>query len=102
MAENNRVFVDEPSGRAQQDLREQVATTLLERLSAVAGDTRGMFPLSGEESPAPEYYAHMGQLLVQLLALAVRDGKMDPRGSFISDLHRVVLERDLAVGRLFG
>jgi diguanylate cyclase (GGDEF)-like protein len=39
--------------------------------------------------------------VVQLLALAVRDGRLDPRGPVVAELHRVMGERPLAVEQLF-
>ena len=36
-----------------------------------------------------------------MLAFAVRDGRLDARGGFVGDLHRVLLERSLTVERLF-
>src|SRR4029079_2374243 len=37
----------------------------------------------------------------QLLAFAVRDGRIDSRGGVVADLHRVMLERGLSMERLF-
>ena len=37
---------------------------------------------------------------MQLLAFAVRDAHLDPRGGFVADLHRVILERTLSMERL--
>jgi diguanylate cyclase (GGDEF)-like protein len=49
----------------------------------------------------PEYCSRVGQVLLQLLALAVRDGKVDERSELVADLHRVATERRLPAERLF-
>lgn len=95
------VFVNEEAGRAQDDLRQQIPAVLLERLDPIAADAVAIFPYSGFETLDLTYCTRVGQLLVQVLAFAVRDGHVDPRGGFIADLHRVVLERSLSMERLF-
>ena len=60
-----------------------------------------IFPFSGADTLTPEYCQRVGSLLVQLLAHAVRDGRIDARGGFVSDLHHVMLERSVPVERLF-
>src|SRR5580765_7600464 len=91
----------EDDGRKRDDLRQQVAGVLLDRSGPVTADMVAIFPFSGTESLTPEYCRRVGSLLVQLLAFAVRDGRIDARGGFAADLHHVVLERSLSVERLF-
>ena len=74
---------------------------LLERVDAITADTVAIFPFSGAETLDPEFCNRVGHLLVQLLAFAVRDGRLEPRGGFVADLHRMVLERGLPMERLF-
>jgi len=88
-------------GRKSEDLRQQIASVLLDRSGFVTADMVAIFPFSGCEALSPEYCRRIGSLLVQLLAFAVRDGRVDPRGGFMADLHHVVLERALPVERLF-
>jgi diguanylate cyclase (GGDEF)-like protein len=88
--------------RKPEDLRHQIATILLDRSGLVTADMVEIFPFSGAETLSPEYCRRVGSLLVQLLAFAVRDGRIDARGGFVADLHRVVLERTLPVERLFA
>lgn len=95
------VFGDEDGGRMQDDLREQISALMLERASLLVGDTVAIFPFSGTEMLEPAYCNRIGQLLVQLLAAAVREGKADPRSGFVADLHHHMLERRLSVERLF-
>jgi len=102
MAAHDPVFADEEGGgRGQDDLREQVSRLLLDRVDSVTSDTVTIFPYSGAETLDAEFCTHVGQLLVRLLAFAVRDGRLDPRGGFISDLHQMVVERGLPMERLF-
>ena len=58
------------------------------------------FPYSGAETLDADYCRRLGDILVQLLAFAVRDARLDPRGGFVADLHRVILERALSMERL--
>jgi diguanylate cyclase (GGDEF)-like protein len=88
-------------GDIQADLRQEVSEIILDRAGLLVWDTVAIFPFSGSEVLAPEYCNRIGQLLVQLLALGVREGRVDPRGGFVADLYRVALERSLPVERLF-
>ena len=74
---------------------------LLARVETITADTVALFPYSGAETLDSDYCARLGLLLTQLLAIAVRDGRLDTRGSFVADLHRVVAERALSMERLF-
>src|ERR1700692_1484295 len=88
--------------RKPDDLRHQIATILLDRSGLVTADMVAIFPFSGAETLSPEYCRRVGSLLVQLLAVAVRDGRVDARGELVADLHHVVMERGLPVERLFA
>jgi diguanylate cyclase (GGDEF)-like protein len=88
--------------RKPEDLRHQIATCLLDRSGPVTADMVAIFPFSGAETLSAEYCQRVGSLLVQLLAFAVRDGRVDARGQFVADLHRIALERTLPVERLFA
>jgi diguanylate cyclase (GGDEF)-like protein len=102
MEPDDRDIRDEDGAHPQHDLRQQISAALLDRRDVVTADTVAIFPYSGGNEPLdPAYCSRLGHLLVQLVAMAVRDGRLDPRGGFIADLHRIVLERNLAVERLF-
>ena len=94
-------FDDETAGQSQDDLRQQISTALAEQLEMITADTIAIFPYSGSEELDAGYRQRVGQLLTQLLAFAVRDGRIDARGGFVGDLHRMVLERSLSIERLF-
>jgi diguanylate cyclase (GGDEF)-like protein len=94
-------YADGANGHIQDDLRQRTSTVLLERLDAVTADTVAIFPYSGAEPLDTDYCHRLGLLLTQLLATAVRDGRLDSRGGFVANLHRVVRERALSMERLF-
>jgi diguanylate cyclase (GGDEF)-like protein len=88
-------------GNIQVDLRQEVSEAILDRAGLLVWDTVAIFPFSGAEVLETEYCHRIGQLIVQLLALGVREGRVDPLSGFVADLHRVALERSLPVERLF-
>ena len=99
--DSDSAYADEANGHIQDDLRQQTSSILLERVDAVTADTVAIFPYSGAETLDTDYCHRLGLLLTQLLAIAVRDGRLEARGGFVADLHRVVLERSLSMERLF-
>ena len=95
-------FGKDDAGRIHADLRQHVATRLLQQADIITGDSVAIFPHSGSDDDLDSEYCHrVGQLLTQLLAFAVRDGRVDARGAFIGDLYRVALERSLPAERVF-
>lgn len=94
-------FADGRDTLAQEDLRQKIAATLLERLESVAADAVSVFPFSGDHPLDVDYARRVGHLLVQILAISVRDARVDSRGGFVADLHRVALERSLSTEQLF-
>jgi diguanylate cyclase (GGDEF)-like protein len=98
---SDSVYADEANANVQDDLRRQVSSILLEGVDVVTADTVAIFPYSGAEALDAEYCHQLGRLLAQLLAFAIRDGRIDSRGGSVADLHRVVLERTLSMERLF-
>jgi diguanylate cyclase (GGDEF)-like protein len=94
-------YTDEGNGPAQDDLRQRIATAIQDRASVLVWDTVAIFPFSGSEVLEPEYCSRIGEVVVQLLTVGVRDGKIDGRGGAVAALHRIALERSLRAGRLF-
>jgi diguanylate cyclase (GGDEF)-like protein len=97
---DDTVFSNEEGG-IQDDLRQRISAVLLERVDTITADTVEIFPFSGAEPLDSAYCRSVGQILVQLLAFSVRDARLDPRGGFVANLHRIVLERRLSTERLF-
>jgi diguanylate cyclase (GGDEF)-like protein len=101
MSTSHEAFADESGGGPQNELHERISARLIEQTDIITADAAALLPFSGTPALDPEYCQHIGHLIVELLALAVRDSRVDPRGGFIGDLHRLVLERSLPVERLF-
>ena len=102
MKANDPVFAAEDGGQMQDDLRQQISSLILDRAALLTWDTVAVFPFTGTEMLEPEYCNRVGYLLVQLMAMAVREGRVDSRSGFIADLNRVALERTLSAERLFS
>ena len=100
MDASETTFGDE-AGKLQDDLRQQIAATLVEQADIITADTVAIFPYSGSEELDTEYCHRIGQRLTQLLASAIRDGRLETRGALVSDLHSVLVERSLSIERLF-
>jgi diguanylate cyclase (GGDEF)-like protein len=101
MRAGDPLFDDERASGVQDDLRQQIADLLLQRADMITTDTVAILPHTGIDSLDADYCRRVGQHLAQLLAFAVRDGRVDPRGNLIADLHRVVIDRALSIERLF-
>jgi diguanylate cyclase (GGDEF)-like protein len=101
MSPGDPLFDHERTDAVQDDLRRQVADLLLGRVGIITADTVELFPYSGVESLDADYCQRVGQHLTQVLAFAVRDGRVDSRGNLIADLHRVIVDRALSIDRLF-
>jgi diguanylate cyclase (GGDEF)-like protein len=99
--DSDSAYAGEANGRIQDDLRQQTSLVLIERIDAITADTVAIFPYSGAEALDSGYCQRVGLLLTRLLAIAVRDGRLDARGGPVSDLYRVILERALSIERLF-
>src|ERR1700722_10738042 len=101
MSSNDSADRAEAGTDAQDDLRSQISSLVHERVDVITTDTVAIFPYSGAETLDTDYCRHVGLILVQLLAVAIRDGRLDARDGFIPDLRRAVLERGLSMERLF-
>jgi diguanylate cyclase (GGDEF)-like protein len=98
---NGSGYADEANGPIQDDLRREIGVAIQERGAVLVWDTVAIFPFSGTELLEEEYCNRIGEIVVQMLLLAIRNGKVDARGGVVADLHRVALERNLSAGRLF-
>jgi len=86
----------------QDDLRQRLAALLIEHTDTISADAVAIFPYSGPElMDQPAYCSRLGRLLVQLLSFAIRDGRLDARVGFVSDLYRVAMECPLSLQQLF-
>jgi diguanylate cyclase (GGDEF)-like protein len=101
LMDRDSAYAEEANGHLQHDLRQQTAAVLLDRIDVITADTVAIFPYSGAETLDTDYCRRLGLLLAQLLAFAVRDGRLDARGGFVAHLQRAVVERSLSMERLF-
>lgn len=101
MNSQDPAFSGDEGAQFQDDLRQQISAILLEQIDLITADTVAIFPYSGSETLDSEYCSRVANLLVRLLAMAIRDAKLEPRGGLVADLHSVVLERSLTMERLF-
>jgi diguanylate cyclase (GGDEF)-like protein len=99
--DNEPSFAEEAAANLPDDLRQQISSMLIDRIDLVTADTVAIFPYSGTENLDADYCARLGRLLVESLAIAVRDGRLDARSGFVADLYRASLERPLSIERLF-
>ena len=103
MSNNDRVFADEAAAaHVQNDLRQQIAAAVLSRADVISADAVAIFPYAGAETLDADYCGRLGHFLTRLLAFAVRDARVDPRGGIVADMHRIVLERMLPLNQLFS
>jgi diguanylate cyclase (GGDEF)-like protein len=103
MSNNDRVFADEAAAaHIQNDLRQQIAAAVLSRADVISADAVAIFPYAGAETLDADYCGRFGHFLARLLAFAVRDARVDPRGGIVADMHRIVLERMLPLNQLFS
>jgi len=102
MKKSDPAFDADTGGSTPGDLRPQISSILRDRASIVTWDAVGVFPYtSSTEMLDAEYCNRVATVLIELLALGVRDGRVDSRGGFVADLHRIVLERSLSIEHLF-
>jgi diguanylate cyclase (GGDEF)-like protein len=101
MPAGDPLFADEHARGLQDGLRHRIAALLVQRLDTITADAVTIFPYSGADNLDPEYCRRIGHQLAQLLAFAVRDGRVDPRGRLVADLQGVAGDRKLSTSRLF-
>jgi diguanylate cyclase (GGDEF)-like protein len=101
MADRDPLAADDHPGSVQDDLRLQVANLLLERSDAIVADAITIFPYNEVEPLDADCCRRVARQLVQLLALSVREGRVDSRARLVVDLHDVMLDRSVSVDRLF-
>lgn len=84
------------------DLRRQVAQLLADRRDVIVADTVATFPLtSGSRRLDADYCIRLGNLVTRLLGDAILEGRLDSRGTGISELAVVVAEREVSPEQLF-
>lgn len=82
-------------------LRWELADLLQKRADVIVADTVALFPLNGPRRLETDYCLRLGQVVVRLIADAVRVEGSDPRSGTVVDLIAIVHERALAPDQVF-
>jgi diguanylate cyclase (GGDEF)-like protein/excisionase family DNA binding protein len=84
------------------DLRRHIANHIAERGDVIVADTVATFPLSSESRRLDAgYCVRLGNLTAKLLGDAILEGRLDSRGSGISELAALIDEREVSPDQLF-
>jgi diguanylate cyclase (GGDEF)-like protein len=84
------------------ELRHQVARSLEQQAAPIVNDAVAVFPFTGVEGSDPDSHNRLAALILQLLALAAREGELDPRSDAITDLRHAAERQHVTVRQLFG
>jgi diguanylate cyclase (GGDEF)-like protein len=101
MSGNESADMADAGSGIQEDLRRQISALVHDHLDIITTDTVAIFPFSGDDTLDTGYCRRVGLILTRLLAVAIRDGRLDARDGFVPDLRHAVLERGLSMERLF-
>ena len=86
-------------GDIQDDLRQEVSSVMLDRAGLLVWPTRWRsFRSAAPRCSSPSTAIASATCSCSCWRFGVRDGRLDARGGFVADLHRVALERSAAGG----
>ena len=84
------------------DLRRHVAHHVMDRRDVIVADTVATFPMSADSRRLDANYCmRLGNLATRLLSDAILEGRLDSRGSGISELATLVDDREVSPEQLF-
>lgn len=84
------------------ELRRHVANHVSERRDVIVADTVATFPLTADSRRLDaNYCVRLGNVTTRLLTDAIVDGRIDARGSGISELASLVSDREVSPDQLF-
>jgi diguanylate cyclase (GGDEF)-like protein len=83
------------------ELCTQVARILQGHAGDIVADALGVYPFVGIEHVSAEDRARLGELSLQLLITAVRDGELDAGYPAVADLGRLAAQHEVSVRLLF-
>ena len=81
-------------------IRQHVSRLLESHAATITNDAVATFGYAGAEPP-DEVTRRLAELLIQILIVAIRDGEVDARSGFVTDLRRLAREKALPVRQLF-
>ena len=82
------------------DVRIEISRVLGERGDAIVSDSVAIYPYSGPQPLETDYCERLGRRLLQLTGAAL-EGRLAAAGEAITDLQRLVADRNLPMQRLF-
>jgi diguanylate cyclase (GGDEF)-like protein len=85
----------------RQELRQHIAHVLEVRASTITNDAIALIPHAGFDRN-DDLSLRLSELIVQILIVSIREGDVDPRSAFITDLRGLAREKGLKVPQLFG
>ena len=84
------------------ELRQHIAERMRERRDVIVADTVATFPVTADSRRLDaNYCVRLGNVTTRLLADAIVDGRLDARGSGISELAGLVTDREVSPDQLF-
>jgi diguanylate cyclase (GGDEF)-like protein len=83
------------------DPRQHVTRVLEERSRTILHDAVMLLPFAGLERTDADACTRLGEIVLQALIAAARDGWVDPAGTQIAALRRLAREKGLAVTQLY-
>ncbi len=95
------MFNDRTGMGVQDDLRRQIADRLVEQREEIAADSVGILRFSGPETVDDDYCRRVAHAVIDLIAAAVRDARVDSTSGLVMATCGLVAERGLATDRLF-
>jgi len=84
------------------ELRTQVARALEQQATPIVNDAIAVFPFAGVEDADSDTSNRLADLILQLLAVATRDGEIETRSDLVGDLRLAVEAGGISVKQLFG
>ena len=87
--------------KAATDVRVEITRVLSERSDAIVSDSVAMFPYSGPMPLETDYCERLGRRLLQIFGASI-DGRLAAEPDNLSDLQRLISDRNLPVQRLLN
>ena len=98
MSSNGRA-ADTETVDERTELRQHISHVLETRAATITNDAVATLAYAGSD-PADEVPARLAELVIQVLIIVIRDGEVDSRSAYVSDLRRLAREKALPVRQL--
>ncbi len=84
------------------ELRNHVARALEQKSAPIVNDAIAVFPFAGVETAEADSHNRLAGLILQLLAVAARQGTLDALNDLVGDLRQAAENARAGVSKLFG